>query len=272
MKHSVAIANKAPYKRCPFLFVGDIFDSIDKAEQIGYDAVELHLENPDDIDDGQLSDHCEQSGMWVSSFATGTCALLNKVDFINPDKSVRDRAVELVSGFIKKAAPYKAGIIIGDMRGNLPENEDNVPYLERLADSMLRLTEVAEANDVNILIETINRYEKNYMNRVEELLEFKEKLGSSHVKMHLDLYHMNIEEPNMLDAIRMCKGELAHVHLADNTRSYPGQGALDFKTLLEAIEDTGFSGYYTLECLPIPNGHMAAAGSLAYLKALFADK
>lgn len=271
MKYSVAIAIERPYKRCPFLFVGDIYDSAKKAQALGYDAVELHIKSADMIDREKLLDFCSKTGMKVSSFATGTSALFNKVCFIDDLKESRDKAVQLVCDFITEASYFNAGIIIGDMRGNLPENGDTKIYYERLNSSMSKILEAADKKNVTILMETINRYEKNYLNTVEDLMEYNQQFKSPNLKIHLDLYHMNIEEANMYKAIRLAGDQLAHLHLADNNRLYCGGGALDFKKIIDTVKEVGFKGYYTLECLPIPDGETAARKSIQYLRGLYPE-
>ncbi len=63
-----------------------------------------------------------------------------------------------------------------------------------------------------------------------------------------DLFHMNIEEDDLGEAIRQARGRLAHVHLADSNRLQPGAGHTDFAGPFEALRAVGFDGYMAMEC------------------------
>ena len=78
---------------------------------------------------------------------------------------------------------------------------------------------------------------------------------------------MNIEEADMCAAIRLCGHRLGYLHVADNTRTYPGSGALDFKAILKALEDIHYTGFVTVECLPQPDRETAAKKAIEHLVA-----
>ena len=58
--------------------------------------------------------------------------------------------------------------------------------------------------------------------------------------------------------IRYCSGKIGYIHFADNNRKYPGAGHLDFKKIIQAINDTGYEGFISVECLAQPSGEEAA--------------
>lgn len=77
---------------------------------------------------------------------------------------------------------------------------------------------------------------------------------------------MNISENNPIQSILSCGERLGYFHVADNTREYPGSGTLDFKSYFSALEKINYSGFVSVECLPIPDGQTAAKKALNYLK------
>ncbi|MFR2693603.1 MAG: TIM barrel protein [Enterocloster bolteae] len=82
-------------------------------------------------------------------------------------------------------------------------------------------------------------------------------MGSTRVKVHLDTFHMNLEEQDWRRAILSCKGRLGHVHVADNSRNYPGWGLIDFRQIMSLLLEIGYNRSLTLECFPVPDGETA---------------
>ena len=100
----------------------------------------------------------------------------------------------------------------------------------------------------SVLLEPLNRYEDHMLNRVEQAVELCEAVGRPSIKVMGDLFHMNIEEDDLGEAIRRAEGHLAHIHLADSNRLQPGAGHTDFAGAFGALRDIGFDGYMAMEC------------------------
>lgn len=79
---------------------------------------------------------------------------------------------------------------------------------------------------------------------------------------------MQIDECDPAAAVRRCAGKLGYVHLADNSRRYPGSGQIDFSKILAALQEIGYNGYLSVECFPYPSSQEAAGAALRYLKDL----
>lgn len=99
-------------------------------------------------------------------------------------------------------------------------------------------------------------------------MDFLEKYQLDNCYVHLDTFHMGIDECDPVEAIRLCRGKLGYFHLADNSRRYPGSGQFDFSCILNALEEIGYDGYLSVECLPWPTGEEAAQRALMFLKDL----
>ena len=89
--------------------------------------------------------------------------------------------------------------------------------------------------------------------------------------VHLDTYHMNLEERNWRTPILKCRGKLGHVHLADNKRYYPGWGLIDFRPILTYLKEIGYDRSLTLECYPYPNGVTCLKRGMKYLDGIMAS-
>ena len=267
MKYAVAIAPWA-IETAPVLYRGDIYKSADKVKSAGYDAIEIHIKDPGQIDSELLQEYCQKTGLEVAALATGMVNVIDKLSFIDDSEDIRNEAVKRVIGFVKLASRLKAGIIIGSLRGNIPDKNNRSKYDRRFYDCMGRILDKAEQENVKIYLEAINRYENNYLNTAYEMLEYIEPLDSEKLLVHLDTFHMNIEESDMAKAILLCGDRLGHIHLADNNRKYVGAGSIDFSKVINAAESIGYKGFLSLECLPLPDPDTAINATIKKLNSI----
>jgi sugar phosphate isomerase/epimerase len=79
---------------------------------------------------------------------------------------------------------------------------------------------------------------------------------------------MNIEEAEIGDSIRAVGDRIFHFHVADSNRWHPGAGHLDFRSILEVLESTGYDGFVSGEFMPQPDADTAAERCIAHLRAL----
>ena len=92
-----------------------------------------------------------------------------------------------------------------------------------------------------------------YETLADEGLELIEKVGADNFGLLLDTFHMNIEAPSIEQSIRNAGNRIFHFHIADSNRWYPGAGHLDFKRIVEVLENINYAGYLSAEILPLPN-------------------
>ena len=264
--HFAVTAAKWALPNAPVLLRCDTRQQFEQAKKLGYDAIELHLRTPEDVPASELTALQKEFGIRVSAVATGLSKLIDQLCFIDPQVSVRSAAVKRILSFVDWAAEVGCAIIIGSMRGNLPEGEQRAQAERWMREALSEIMQYAESKRVTILLEVINRYENNYLNTAAETVSYVESFGSPFLKVHLDTFHMNIEEANMLEAIRATGAQnLGYIHFADNNRHACGEGALDFSEILNALNDIGYTGYASVECLCIPDGYSAAKNSLNHL-------
>lgn len=241
-----------------------------QAKELGYDGLELHLRTPEDAPAEELTALQAEFGLGVSAAATGQSRGIDHLCLIDPDPDIRRKAVERMRQFIDWGSTVGCAIILGNLRGDLPLGAQRQTAQQWLRSALEELLPYAEDRKTTILLEVINRYENNYLNTAQETNQYVASFQSKYLKTHLDTFHMNIEEKDMLRAIRESGPYLGYIHFADNTRRACGSGALDFRAILDALRDARYAGYITVECLPIPDGPEAAASSLRHIKELLA--
>ncbi|MCJ7647908.1 MAG: sugar phosphate isomerase/epimerase, partial [Candidatus Lokiarchaeota archaeon] len=107
--------------------------------------------------------------------------------------------------------------------------------------------------NIRLTLEPVNRYESNFINTLNEGIEFIKRVGASNLGLLADTFHMNIEEVSIYDSIIQAKDYITHVHFADSNRWAPGCGHLDFVKIVQTLKKIGYQGYVSAEILPLPD-------------------
>ncbi len=114
--------------------------------------------------------------------------------------------------------------------------------------SVLRdLAREAASHGLPIGLEICNRYETNVVNTTRDALRLADAIGEDNVVIHLDTYHMNIEEEDLVRPVWEARERLAYVHIGENHRGFLGSGHLDFRAFFHALADVGYQGPITFE-------------------------
>src|SRR3978361_1668884 len=103
---------------------------------------------------------------------------------------------------------------------------------------MAWLAEQASAAGVTLALEVVNRYETNIANTAAEMLALIDRTGAD-IDVHLDSYHMNIEENGPVEPVEQCGPRLGYLHIGESHRGYLGTGNVDFDSLFSAVRANG---------------------------------
>lgn len=261
-KLAISSADIAP-DTSPILLKGSVYDNLETAASLGYDAIEVHMRETASIDVERISRIKEKRSVQIAMLVTGRLKTEGHLSLLDDDAQIAMQACEALKRYIETAAQLGAGIIIGWAKGNIDAGKEREPYMDRLAKYLAVLGEYGLAYGVPINLEVINRYETNVFNTARETVDFLEKYSLKNCYVHLDTFHMNIEEADMLEAIRYARMCLGYFHIADNDRNFVGHGALNFEKIFGTLEEIDYHGYVSVECLPLPDGITAARNSIA---------
>lgn len=249
----------------PILLRGDICSNLIQASRLGYHAIEVHTRETVRWDYPSIEKVMKEHNIKISAIITGRLCTEGKVNLIDDIPYVTQSAIEGMKQYIDMARSFHTDIVIGWAKGRLPDSCNTSRYMERLAYHLGILDHYAKERGVRIHLEVINRYETNIFNTAAETLDFIEKNQLNNCFVHLDTFHMGIDETDPVAAIRLCGKKLGYMHFADNSRCYPGSGQFDFRKILRALEDAGYNGYLSVECLPKPSGTAAAQQAISHL-------
>lgn len=253
-------------------FKGDFETNISKIAKWGYRGVELAIRDPRLVDVELLGKSLETHRLQAPAIGTGQAWGEEHLSFTHPDVQVRNAAITRIKDHIQLARQLNALVIIGLIRGITPPGQSKQQSMQFLLESLKECTDAAAAQGVRLAMEPLNRYETDLIHNVREGLEFIHQIGSPNIGLLLDTFHMNIEEAIMEESIRMGGKHIFHFHVADSNRWYPGGGHLDFATILDALQSTGYQGWISGEFMPLPDADTAAQGSITFLKKIILSR
>lgn len=253
-------------------FSGSLAQNIADIAAMGYDGVELAIRDPKLVDLDALEALTREHGLRVPAIGTGQAWGEEKLSFTDPDESVRRAAIERVKSHVPLAARFNAVIIIGLVRGIIKPGITQEQGMAWLCEALQECSTAANPFGVRLALEPINRYETTLVNSVAQGMALIDRVGADNFGLLLDTFHMNIEEPDILQSISTCGDRIFHFHVADSNRWYPGAGHLDFSGILSRLQSTGYDGFVSGEFMPLPDPLTAARENFARLRAILSSR
>lgn len=245
----------------------DLQDGIRMAAEMGYDAVELHIRDPREIDVGGIEKLLKQYRLTVPTIGTGQAYGEEGLSFADPAPEIRRKAVQRIKEQMDLA--FRLGVprvTIGLIRGTAGPGEDRNRAETCVEECLAECLAYNPA--VTLVLEPINRYETSLYNDAVSAREAIDRIGKPNLKLLIDTFHMNIEEPDICRSIRLAGDCISHVHFADSNRWAPGCGHLDFREILRVLGDIGYRGAICAEILPKPTPEEALRLTIEYFRKL----
>ena len=254
----------------PLLYAGNLRQALVEVRKRGYTGVELSLRDPASINVSELETLLSDNGLVVYTIATGQSYYTDGFSLYDEFAYNRNAAVDRAKGLIEIAARFNAKMIIGGVRGRVDaEGASFDRMLQQGHDALWRTVEIAAKNKVHLLLEPLNRYETNVINTLNQGLELIAQFNSPWLNLLPDTFHMNIEEPSLVDSLIKAGNQIGYIHLADSNRRAPGWGHTDFPAVLKALEQAGYDGPLGIEILPLPGPGRAATQAIEYLTSIY---
>lgn len=216
--------------------------AIEQTAKHGFDIIEILLPGNMDFDVATVKRQLKENNLGV------VCSLnLSKETHIpeHPEKALQiiKKALNITAGL---GANFLGGVLhggIGVFTGNTLQQQEK----EIIAEVWYKAGTYAQSLGITIGIEPINRYESYVCNTAENVLEIIYMANSPALAVHLDTFHMNIEENNFRDAV-IASGELLkHIHITESHRGMPGEGTVNWGELFSALKEIDFHGNLVLE-------------------------
>jgi D-psicose/D-tagatose/L-ribulose 3-epimerase len=237
----------------PFRTAADL-PLLDRVRDMGFDLIEVAYEDPATIDAGALAAYAAERGLGALAcgvFPPGR-------DLSSADSAARRAAADYIRGLIDAAAtlaptlngltPVVGGPLYGAVGKEPAANRDERQrQRDRTAAELRPLAGYAGDRGVRLALELLNRFETDLLNVVEQGLEFIAAVGSPHLGLHLDTFHMHLEERDSAAAVRRAGDQLFHFHACENDRGVPGRGQVRWPEVAAALADIGYDGAVVIE-------------------------
>lgn len=253
----------------PFVFWDQLPAACDRARELGFDAVEIFAPDADTIDSPEVAQALDDNGLALAAVGTGAGWVKHKLTLTSPDATIRRKAIDFVKSIVEAGAGFKAPAIIGSLQGRWVEDRDIETHY--LKEALEELGEFAGALGQPLIYEPLNRYETNFVNTVGGGLYLLSQLSTKHVRLLADLFHMNIEESDIAQAIKRGSSAIGHVHYVDSNRRPAGDGHIDLAAVAKALKAIGYDGFLSAEALPLPSSDEAAAQTIKSFRKHFRD-
>jgi D-psicose/D-tagatose/L-ribulose 3-epimerase len=230
-------------------------------KETGYDLIEIPLLDPTAVDAEMTREVLEDAEVGAAC----SLGLAFVTDVSSADSSVSARGEELLAAAIDVTSAIGGAFLGGVVHSAMGKYLEGPTERGRrnCVEALRRLADRARGAGVTIGIEAVNRYESNLVNTAEQALELVDDIGAENVVVHLDAYHMNIEEQNLADPVRLCGPRLGYVHVGESHRGYLGTGTVALGELFGALAEIGYDGVLTFESFSTTVISDEFAGALA---------
>jgi sugar phosphate isomerase/epimerase len=258
MKSAITISLVPQAKGGPFVFWDGLADGCRKASALGFDGVEIFPMAASAVDPVELRKLLASHQLRVAAVGTGGGWVAHRLSLTHADLVVRTEARAFIREIIELAGVFEAPAIIGSMQGRWEGAVSPQQATVWLGEALVELGAHAAARGQVLLYEPLNRYETNLFNRVGDAAGFLDTLQTRNVRILADLFHMNLEEASIPEALRSAARHIGHIHFADSNRRAIGFGHTDVVPIFEVLRDMGYQGYLSGEILPLPDSETAA--------------
>ncbi len=218
-----------------------------RISNLGYDKLEIQG-TPEAYNNKKVLKLLQDYG--ISCWGSVTL-MLDERNLLAKDKKQRAESIKYVMQVAKMVKELNGKVIslvpstVGKV---IPEGRPEEDW-ELAVEGIKEVYHYTENEGLLIGIEPINRFETYFINRGDQALELAKAVGPN-CGVALDTFHMNIEENNMIEAIKRVGSRLVNFHVSDNNRMAPGMGTLDWKKILKTLDEINYDQVLSVEFCP----------------------
>ena len=240
------------------------FHLVKKIKEMGYDILEVAVEDKDLIDWPKLKEVVKEEGLQV----TISGAFGPDRDISSTDSAIRENGLQYIIDCIRIAEDMGSPIFTGPVysavgKTRIVSAEQKKQERDWCIENLKKAGEIAASCGVVVGVEPLNRFETDMVNTVHQALSIVKEVSHKNIQISLDTFHCNIEEKNIPEAIRKVGKELlCHVQGNESDRGTPGTGHLDWKGIKEALNDINYEGAMVIETFGAPSKELAAAACI----------
>jgi D-psicose/D-tagatose/L-ribulose 3-epimerase len=243
--------------------------AIRTAAAIGYDVIETPIFDPASVDLVRTRDLLRQHGLTPSV----SLGLTPETDISSADRAVSAAGIAQLHKVVDATAfigvAGVCGVIASAWQKYLVPPTD-AGYRNAVS-GIREVAKEARGKGVTIAVEVVNRFESNLFNTAAQAIRFVDAVAEDNVAIHLDTFHMHIEEPDAAAAIRACGPRLRYFHVNENHRGYLDAGSIDFAPVFRALVAAQYDGVIAFEAFSSSTCSPTVAGKAAVWRSVFED-
>ncbi len=240
------------------------FDLLHKVADMGYDIIEVAVEDKNLIDWTRLKQVARQTGLNI----TISGAFGPNRDISSDDAAIRKNGFDYIVDCLRIAEAMSSPIFTGPVysavgKTRIVSAERKQQERNWCLENLREAGEIARQCGVVVGVEPLNRFETDMINTAEQALSLVRETGHPFIKISLDTFHNNIEEKSIPAAIRAIGRELlCHVQGNESDRGTPGTGNVDWTGIKDALTEIGYDGAVVIETFGAPSEELAKAASI----------
>ena len=245
-------------------FTKEYFHLFKKFKELGFDGVEFALASKDQFDYVYTKDRLAENGL----DCVAICGMLGEDrDIRGPSKEYVKTGIQYAKDCIDACAALGCDMAVGPFysavgRANQETEEDKKDQWKTCAASLKEICAYGEDKGVYVALEPLNRFETDFINTCEQVLRMIDDVGSPMLGVHLDTFHMNIEEKDSAKALLDAGDRLFHVHASENDRGTPGTGQVPWEGVKDSLLKLGYDRWVAIESFTPDNKIIAKAASI----------
>ncbi len=219
---------------------------IDHIKGLGLDFIEIPLMVLETFDAKAVKERLQNAQLGICT----STVLLGDTDITSDNPLIRQKGIDYLKACVKATHDVGATNLSGVIYSQHIKPAVQRPTEETWEFSANALREVAvyaKEFGVCLGLEPVNRYETYLVNTCAQAIDLKNRIGMDNIKIHLDTYHMNVEEKSFYAATKLAGKDLMHYHLCENDRGIPGTGLVDWDGIFNALGEMHYDGNAALE-------------------------
>lgn len=222
-----------------------IRSAAERTRAAGFDLIEYPLMDPSAFDAAVAADAVAEHGLAVSA----SLGLAEATDVTSEDPAVVAAGEALLLRAVDVVAEMGGGHFCGVLYSAMKKymQPATARGLENSRRAIARVADHAAERGIRVSLEVVNRYETNVLNTARQALAYLADVDRQNLGIHLDTYHMNIEESDMFAPVLDAAPHLQYVHIGESHRGYLGTGSVDFGTFFKALGRIGYDGPIVFE-------------------------
>ena len=214
----------------------------------GFDTVEIPIEDPSHINPARVKAELDKHGLACGS----VCACLGPDRDLRGTPKQQEDCMAYIEQVLDQMVVLGCPSIIGPVYSSVGRAEAVPPaeykrQWKTVVRNLKKVCKMAEKRGKQVCMEPLNRFESDFINTCDQALKMVQDVGSPALKLHLDTFHMNIEEKFQAPAIRKAGKLLGHFHACGSDRGTPGGDHTDWPSIAKALKDIGYQGDVVIE-------------------------